>query len=84
MVTAGERAGTVRFAVGTDCLSTEAAAPYLPRREDESFDGYGARLRAALAGRPYTLQVNHLEEHGWPVWRFGRDFLTELFEQVGL
>lgn len=83
VVTASQRVGSVRFAIDTDCLSPEDSARWLPKTSDRSFAQYHARMQDELGARAYTVQVNHLEEHGWPVWNWSREFLDELYAHVG-
>ncbi|TSE07721.1 hypothetical protein FOF46_14935 [Aquimarina algiphila] len=57
--------------------------PLYPRIDDKDFLSYHQRVSEILEGKNYTLIINRLEAQNFSLWNFGRDFLYELYKNVG-
>jgi hypothetical protein len=57
---------------------------FFPRAEDGTFDGWRDRLRPFLRGRSINLIGNNVQIYGFEVFRQLREFLTPLFEVIGI
>lgn len=55
-----------------------------PRREDGSFAGYQARMKAQLRGRRYALVISELHSFAFELWAQERPLLDELWKRLGL
>lgn len=55
-----------------------------PRREDGSFAGYQARMKARLGGRRYALVISELHSFAFELWAQERLLLDELWARLGL
>lgn len=79
---AGEIPKHVRFAVDRDLKSRPDG--WLPLAEDDSLDGYAARLAERLDGRRYSLTVQAFHAFHHPLWRRERAFYDGAFRRFGL
>ncbi|QQQ01729.1 cupin domain-containing protein [Lysobacter enzymogenes] len=59
-------------------------APWMPRCEDASLDGYRQRMLAALGERRYALVISAFHSYRWPLWRSERAFFAPLWREAGL
>jgi len=66
-----------------DHAQTLDPVPYLPQQADGSLAAYGARVSAALDGRPFTLIVTPFQVFSVPLWEEMRDFLGGAFDALG-
>lgn len=59
-------------------------APWMPRRDDRSLEGYRARMLDALGARRYALVISAFHSYRWPLWRSERAFFAPLWREAGL
>ena len=80
---AGQRDDTLRFFIGETQLLADVEQ-YLPRRDDESSAGYGARVSQLLGGRRFGLVIEEFQAFDAVLWQRLRDFLRGLYDVTGM
>jgi ribosomal protein L16 Arg81 hydroxylase len=74
----------LRLFVDGEAQDVYGAYKLFPKDADNSFESYHKRLEAELKGKKYSLIINHLEAHSFPLWAWSRGFLRGLYDQVGM
>jgi ribosomal protein L16 Arg81 hydroxylase len=74
----------LRLFVDGEARDLYRAYKLLPKDTDSSFESYHDRLEAELKGKKYSLIINYLEAHSFPLWAWSRGFLRGLYDQVGM
>ncbi len=61
-----------------------SAERLFPRLSDGSFENHSKRLKTTIGDCDFCFLVNHLEFLDESLWRWSRDFLSGLFQNVGM
>lgn len=80
----GKTGVTLRYYVAGQPQEVPKVYHLLPKASDAGFAEYDGRVRDALGGAEYSLVVNNLEVHDFPLWSWSRSFLKGLYERVGM